>query len=117
MKIMLVDDSKTARSMIKSVLRTEDIEVLEFTDGQQALAGFAEHRPAWVLMDLEMKHMDGFEATRQIKAQFPDARIVILTTFDDEFMKAAALEAGACGYVLKADARNIRNLIQEGFRS
>lgn len=117
MKIMLVDDSKTARGMIRSVLASEGVEVVEFADGQEALAGFIAHRPDLVLMDLEMKEVDGFEGTRRIKAQFPEARIVILTSFNDEFMKAAALEAGASGYVLKDDLNRIRTMIKEGFRS
>ena len=117
MKIMLVDDSKTARNKIKTVLAGDGVEVVEFADGQDALAGFSAHQPDWVFMDLEMKEVDGFEATRQIKARFPDARIVILTSFNDEFLKAAALEAGACGYVLKDDVLSIRNLVKEGLSS
>ena len=114
MKFMLVDDSATARASITSILVSGGAEVVEFTDGQEALAGFAAHRPDWVLMDLEMKQMDGFDATRQIKAKFPNARIVILTSFNDDFLKAAALEAGAIGYVLKNDLSSIRRLIRKG---
>ena len=110
---MLVDDSLTARTSIRSLLTDDGLEVVEFTDGQQALAGYAEHRPDWVLMDLEMKEVDGFEATRQIKAQFPHARIVILTSFNDEFLKASALAAGALTYVLKNNVDRIRRLIEK----
>ena len=94
------------------MLVADGIEVVEFGDGSEALAGYAAQRPDWVLMDLEMAEVDGFSATRQIKSKFPEARVVILTSFNDEFMKAAAVEAGACGYVLKDDVESIRKLVK-----
>ena len=112
MKIMIVDDSPTARSLLRTILQGPETELVECADGQEAITGYPVHRPDWVVMDLEMGQVDGFEATRQIKAQFPEARIVILTSFDDEFMKAASLAAGACGYVLKENIRQIPQLLQ-----
>jgi DNA-binding NarL/FixJ family response regulator len=70
-------------------------------DGRQAIALFREHRPDVVLMDLRMPEVDGIEATRQIRAQFPDARIIMLTTYDADEDARRSLEAGASGYVLK----------------
>lgn len=110
MKIMIVDDSATVRRKIISVLQSEDVEIVECTDGQEAIEGYAAHHPDLVLMDLEMKHVDGFEATRRIKAQFPEARIMVLTSFADEEIKAAALASGASGYLLKENMEQIRAL-------
>lgn len=109
---MIVDDSRTVRLRIKSVLQGEAIEIVEFADGQEAIDGYAAHEPDLVLMDLEMAHVDGFEATRQIKAQFPDARIMILTSFDNDEIKAAALASGASGYLLKQNIEEIRALVR-----
>ena len=112
MKVMIVDDSPTVRRLIKSVLEKEGVEIVECTDGKEAIESFSIHWPDLVLMDLEMKHVDGFEATRQIKAKFPDAQIVILTSFSDENMKAAALASGANAYLLKDDMEQLRALVK-----
>lgn len=113
MKVMIVDDSSTARLVIKSAIANDGIEIVECSDGQEAIDTFALHRPELVLMDLEMKHVDGFEATRQITAKFPDARVIILTSFDDENLKAAALSSGAQGYLLKGNKEQIRALLNQ----
>ena len=114
MKIMIVDDSQTIRRLIRSVLQSEGTEIIECSDGQEAIDGYPVHRPDWVVMDLEMGQVDGFEATRQIKSKFPEARIVILTSFDDEFMKAASLASGACAYLLKDNIQEIPTLLRTG---
>lgn len=112
MRVMIVDDSQSVRRLIKSVLQSEGAEVIECNDGQEALDIFVKNEPDLVLMDLEMKDVDGFEATRQIIAEFPEARILILTSFDDDTIKAAALAAGASGYLLKGDREQIRKLVR-----
>jgi DNA-binding NarL/FixJ family response regulator len=101
MKILIVDDSSEMRQEIKGFLSEIAEQIEECSDGAQALAAYAEHRPAWVLMDLVMKETDGLAATREIKAAFPEARIIILTNYDDADLREAARSAGACHYVLK----------------
>ncbi|MBM3835801.1 MAG: response regulator [Verrucomicrobia bacterium] len=76
MKVMIANDSRMARRVIRSSLPSEGIEIVECTCGQEAIDGYPVHRPDLVLMDLERKHVDGFEATRQIKSRFPDTRIM-----------------------------------------
>ena len=79
-----------------------DIEVVaEATNGEQAVALFREHEPDVVLMDLRMPVMDGVTATRVIVASYPRARIVALTSYEGDADIYRALDAGACGYLLK----------------
>lgn len=102
--VLLVDDQKLMRDGIKLLLELEsDIEcVAEATNGHEALANFKRHEPDVVLMDIEMPNMNGIEATKKIKALNPDARILILTTFEQENYVRNALIAGAQGFILKA---------------
>jgi len=101
--IMIVDDHYIVRMGLAAILRMEpDIgEVTEAEDGAQALACFRVHRPDVTLMDLRMPGMSGIEAISAIRAEFPEARILMLTTFDGEEDVFRAMEAGAAGYLLK----------------
>ena len=75
--------------------------VAEATTGLEALSRFRQHQPDVTLMDLRMRDMDGIEAMTAIRREFPQARIVILTTFPGDFQAARAIKAGAVGYLLK----------------
>lgn len=72
---------------------------------------FREERPDLVLMDIMMPDMDGLEASRRIRAEFPDARIVIVTYYDDQGLRDAALAAGVSGYVLKENLLSLPDII------
>ncbi|MCI0387636.1 MAG: response regulator transcription factor [Acidobacteria bacterium] len=114
MKILIVDDSEPMRRLIKSFIGDLVQEFVECSDGDEALTAYIHHHPDIVLMDLKMEGMDGIEATRQIKAVFPEARIVIVSQYDDASLWQAALGAGAEGYVAKADLFPIRLILGEG---
>jgi CheY-like chemotaxis protein len=101
LRILIADDHEPFRTMIKSLLRSLGAEVVECRDGRDALQRFDEFAPDWVLMDIEMPVLDGLAATRQLIAGSPRARVVIVTQHDDEQLRAAAREAGACGFVPK----------------
>jgi DNA-binding NarL/FixJ family response regulator len=73
---------------------------------------FSEFVPDWVLLDIEMPHLDGLEATRQIAAMSPRARILIVTNYDDADLRAEANRAGAAGYVHKANLEELPGLLQ-----
>lgn len=75
--------------------------VAEANDGVEAVSLFRLHRPDVMLMDLQMPRMDGIEATEAIRAAFPTARILVLTTYKGDAQALRALKAGACGYLLK----------------
>jgi DNA-binding NarL/FixJ family response regulator len=75
--------------------------VAEATSGVEAVALALEHRPDVAVLDIQMPEMNGIEATRQIKAQAPEVRVLVLTAYDDDPYIFAMLQAGASGYVLK----------------
>src|SRR6266404_2315234 len=102
-RILAADDHHLIRVGVASFLATEpDLKVVaEATNGEEALERYREVRPDVVLMDLSMPVMDGLEATRAILDEFPDARIIVLTTFAGDEDIHRALDAGAMGYLLK----------------
>ncbi len=102
-RILLVDDQKLMREGLRILLELEpDLKVVgESENGEVALEAYAELQPDVVLMDVRMPGMDGVEATWQMRKRWPDARIMILTTFDDDEYVFEGLRAGALGYMLK----------------
>ncbi len=104
-RVLVADDQSMVRAGFRMLLaREEDIDVVaEARDGEEAIAQARRYGPHVVLMDIRMPGMDGLEATRRILAADPDARILILTTFDLEEYVYEALTAGASGFVLKDD--------------
>jgi DNA-binding NarL/FixJ family response regulator len=103
LRILTVDDHPLMRAGVVSFLATEPgLQVVaEAANGEEALEKYRELRPDLVLMDLSMPVMDGLEATRAILEEFPDARIIVLTTYAGDEDVHRALDAGAVGYVLK----------------
>ena len=91
---------RSARLLRRELLDSA-IAIWECADGADALAAYADRQPDIVLMDVGMPRMDGPAATRQIREFHRGARVVIVTDYDDEDLRKAALEAGAHGYVLK----------------
>jgi DNA-binding NarL/FixJ family response regulator len=102
-RLLLVDDQRLMREGLRTLLELEhDFEIAgEAGDGQAALDAYAELRPDVVLMDIRMPGLDGVEATRRLRAHWPEARVIILTTFDDDAYVFEGLRAGALGYLLK----------------
>ncbi|QOR66608.1 response regulator transcription factor [Cytobacillus suaedae] len=103
-KVLIADDQELIRGSLRIVLRVEsDIEVVGLaSNGLEALQLCKEHKPDVILMDIHMPEMDGIEATRHIQTQYPEVRVVMLTTFHDIEHVKEALKAGAVGYLLKA---------------
>jgi DNA-binding NarL/FixJ family response regulator len=107
-RVMTVDDHPIFRDGLAALLAFyKDLElVAEAADGAQAVAMFRMYRPDVVLMDLSMPVMGGARATEAITSEFPDARIIALTTYEGDADIHRALEAGARGYLLKDALRN-----------
>jgi DNA-binding NarL/FixJ family response regulator len=105
--VLCVDDHPIVRDGIAYALQQEaDIElVAEVTNGVEAIAAFRQHRPDVTLMDLQMPVMNGIDATATIRKEFPQARIVILTTYSGDIQASRALKLGAVGYLLKGTLR------------
>ena len=102
-RVLLVDDQALFREALATLLDVrDDIEVVgEAADGDEALRRAAALSPDVVLMDLRMPVLDGVAATRRLRVERPEVRVIALTTFDDDEEVFAALRAGAVGYLLK----------------
>jgi DNA-binding NarL/FixJ family response regulator len=105
---MIVDDHEVVRMGLKAALEIEDdfTVVAEAGNGQEAIDRARVNRPDIILMDVRMDGMDGIEACREIRSEFPETRVLMLTSFAEEETVVAALLAGAAGYVLKNVARS-----------
>jgi DNA-binding NarL/FixJ family response regulator len=106
-RLLIVDDHPMMRDGIASAVRTQqDMEIAgEASDGSEAIQKFRALRPDVTLLDLNMPVMNGLDALQQIRAEFSDARIVVLTTYKGDVLANRALRAGALGYLLKSSLR------------
>ena len=102
-KILLVDDQPLFREGLRTLLSVHsDFEIVgEAGNGQEAINLARSHNPSVVLMDLQMPVLDGVAATRRLHEEYPQCRVIVLTTFDDDEMVFDGLRAGAVGYLLK----------------
>jgi DNA-binding NarL/FixJ family response regulator len=106
-RILTVDDHPIMRDGINGLIDNQpDLKLIaEASSGREAIEQFRLHRPDVTLMDLQMPDMTGMEAILAIRAEFPSARIVVLTTFNGDVLAQKALKAGAAAYVLKNEVR------------
>ena len=102
-RVLVVDDHALLRTGVANIINQEpDLAVVaEAANGRDAVAAFEAHRPDVVLMDLRMPEMEGVEAVRRIREVDPQARVIVLTTYDADEDIARALKAGAKAYILK----------------
>ena len=102
-RILTVDDHPLLREGIAALVKAElDMSIVaEAGDGAAAIEEFRLHRPDVTLMDMELPKLNGIEAIKQIRSEFPDARIIVLTTYRGDAKVLAALKAGARAYILK----------------
>jgi CheY-like chemotaxis protein len=113
MKVLIVEDNPAMRHLLRHVAG-EWAEVYECADGAEALPSYEAHRldgADWVLMDVRMKHVNGLEATRRLRAAHAEARVIIVTDYADAHLREAARQAGACGYLLKEDLSQLGSLL------
>ncbi|MGN0356131.1 MAG: response regulator [Muricoprocola sp.] len=107
-KVLVADDQELIRQSLQIVLNSkEDIEVTDtVADGQEVIRSIRKNKPDVVLMDIRMPKMDGVQCTKIIKENYPEVKIIILTTFDDDEYVYNALKYGASGYLLKGISMN-----------
>jgi DNA-binding NarL/FixJ family response regulator len=108
-RILAVDDHALLRKGLAAVVNAEpDMKlVAEAQNGEDAVEKFRLHRPDIILMDLQMPRLNGIEATNRILSEFPDARIIVLTTYNGDVQVLRALRAGARAYLLKGHDREL----------
>lgn len=104
---MTVDDHPLLRQGIAALIKTQsDMELVgEACDGEQAVVQFRLHRPDVTLMDLQMPNVNGTEAISRIRSEFPEAKILVLSTYAGDVQILRAIKAGAKGYMLKGNVR------------
>lgn len=120
-RVLVVDDHAILRDGIRSLLENQDdiIVVGEADNGADAIEFVKKVQPDIILMDISMPRMNGLEATRSIKEQFPQVKVLILTQYDSREYIAPALQAGAAGYILKRSGRRemlnaLRQVYEQG---
>ncbi len=103
-KVLIADDHTVVREGTRQILAQEsDIDVVaEAADGEEAVRLAGDRQPDVVIMDIAMPKLDGIEATRRIKALYPDVTVLVLSAYDDDQFVFSLLEAGAAGYLLKS---------------
>ena len=114
MKIMLVEDNKKTREFIKQMLHknVSDIdEIIECDDGKESVQLYQQFKPDWVLMDINLKTIDGLQASRDIIQSDSNAKVIIVTMYDDPEYREAAEEIGALQYVLKENLPKLPQII------
>lgn len=115
MRILLVDDHELMREGLRSILeKEEDVEIVgEASGGREAVALARSLDPDVVVMDVGMKDLNGIDAARQLRRDSPETQVIALSSHSDSRYVSAMLEAGACGYVLKANAyADLRRALQ-----
>jgi CheY-like chemotaxis protein len=111
MKLLIVEDNAGMRRMIKSLVQDLAEDILECSDGAEALPAYTDFLPDWVLMDIQMPGMDGLTSTMLIKTAFPEANICIVTDYGDGKTREAARAAGACAFIEKEELHTLRSVI------
>lgn len=112
MKLLIVEDSLSVRQILKSVVAPLTNEIEECGDGGDAVLLYRSGHPDFVLMDIDLRETDGITATKQIIAGDPNAKIIIVTNYDQTDLREEASRAGACGYVLKENLLDVLQLLQ-----
>jgi CheY-like chemotaxis protein len=117
MKIMVVEDNPKVRRLIRYAINETCYAVIECADGADVLEAYAIHRPDLVLMDIQMPRLDGLSATKILKQRYPDAKIHILSDYDEDEMRFAAAIAGAAGYTSKIHIDELDSIVDQYLRN
>lgn len=114
MKVLIVDDNPQMREMMRHYLPCSGNEIRECADGVNALAAYMDFLPDFVLMDWQMKQMDGLTATREILRLFPEAYILLVSQYDDAELRKTAFEIGIRDFISKDNLKRLREIFPVG---
>lgn len=114
MNVIIVDDDAIVAMSMKTILQAQqDINVVATgNNGEDAVRLYREYKPDVLLTDIQMKNMSGLEAAKIITKEYPDAKVLLLTTFQDDEYVMEALKTGAKGYILKQDFESVPHAIR-----
>lgn len=112
MKIMIVDDSPLMREIIGGFVRKYAQSIVECSDGNDVLMKYEEEHPDIVLMDIQMQQKDGITATKELCAVYPDAKVFIITQFNDALHRKLANGSGAAGFIAKENLHELSALLE-----
>ena len=117
-KILIVDDAKLMRNIIKNtLLESEDYEIIEAQNGEEAVSLYKDHRPDIVTMDITMEHRNGLDAAKEILAYDRDAKIIMVTAIGQEKMLMECVNAGVSDYIVKPFSKErIASLISKALQ-
>ena len=116
-RLLIVDDQPSARELIRGFLTMPGVTFQECGSGHDAIAAAQEFKPHWVPMDIKMPGLDGFETTKALKEAHPDARVLIVTSFNDPHFRNMAHTAGAAGFILKENLLALRLMLERETKS
>ncbi|NUN69643.1 MAG: response regulator transcription factor [Bacteroidetes bacterium] len=111
MRLMIVDDNAGMREMVRDAICTSEDTVMECADGTDAVLHYDTFKPAVVLMDVEMRYMDGFTAAERILSIDPAARIIFVSSHNTSAFRLKANRLRAAGFVSKENLSELQNLI------
>lgn len=116
LKILIVDDHAALRRTVRQLFDAPDIEIVEASSGEEAIAAFGTEHPDWVIMDLRMPGMGGIKATETI--HLAGARVIVISQFDEPEYREQARKAGAVDFVNKENMAHLVSIIrsQPGLR-
>jgi CheY-like chemotaxis protein len=112
-RLLIVDDHPNARDLIRGYLAMPGLMVQECASGHDALDRVQDFKPHWVTMDVQMPGLNGFETTKAIKKVHPEARVMIVTSFNDPHFRQLADSAGASGFILKENLLALRLMLEK----
>lgn len=112
-RLLIVDDHPNTRKLIRSFLTMPGITFQECASGYDAVARAREFKPHWVTMDIQMPGLNGFDTTRAIKEAHPEARILIVSSFNEPHFRDLAHHAGASGFILKENLLALRVMLEK----
>ena len=111
MKVMIVDDHAGVRTMIRQLLAAPGDSFIECGTGEEAVNAARDFKPDYVTMDVRLPDLSGLEAARVIRAIHPPCRLIIVTSYDQPFLRQTASEVGAIAYVLKDNLAELRSVL------
>lgn len=112
-KYLIVDDNALFREYLKEMLLQCNGEVYELGDGTNVTTYYAKIHPDFVLLDIQMKPIDGFTTIQRLKQRFPDARFIIVSNYDDEKYRAKANALGAYAFIAKDNLHELELLLRK----